>query len=458
MNLNAHRRLLCLLTGIICACPTLLDAQVPQLGFPVAGDNPYTVQIITVLDHSTDYFYDSNHHEVLAYTGEKGQAELWLPKGGCGPSGDPCGYYNPQYSSSNPVQFVANGNYVGAPLDSPVQLNILNYRGHSGYDYKYGPNTAIVAAQDGILYVPATDVINNPQGSYDPWCDFHTFYIDHGNGWTTWYLHADHLTVGSPPHACPNGYKTRYINQDEYIAYVHKGQPVAMVGNFAYGHAGGVGYHLHFEVRMHCDHSTGVMTGCLIVDPYGWEWTDKDPIDSIFCANNPQAPCAGIAQTGPLWSLSDWGLQQPFIDSVAIVPSSGGFTATINGRNFASPGALVSLWDRQGQYKALTLTPQPLTPAQIVVQLPNPPVTDPGAYVFKVKNPNGPRSPGFIAGVVSTLSTPLILDGTQAPGGGTFFGFGGFWAFTNRGESVFDAGVDLNGNQYFADFELSAGR
>ncbi|MBV9154805.1 MAG: hypothetical protein JO097_00975 [Acidobacteriaceae bacterium] len=55
----------------------------------------------------------------MAYTGEKGQAEAWLPNGGCSPSGKfgstpPCGHYNPAFSSLTGIpQFIANGSYVG---------------------------------------------------------------------------------------------------------------------------------------------------------------------------------------------------------------------------------------------------------------------------------------------------------------------------------------------------------
>ena len=223
-------------------------AQNFSIGFPITGQNPYTAPIITVLDHSTDYFYNPYHHSVVAYTGEIG-------KDRCSPSGKlngtpPCGYYNGAYSSSNPVQFLANGNYVGTSADSPYAQNVLNYRGHPGYDYAFGQGTIVVAAADGDLYVPAFDTVNNPSGN-DPYCYFHTFYIRHGNGWTTWYLHTAQIMVGSfssSPHAqCADGLKSStYPTSDTFVAHVSKGEPIATVGNFADGYAGGVGYSLWY--------------------------------------------------------------------------------------------------------------------------------------------------------------------------------------------------------------------
>jgi murein DD-endopeptidase MepM/ murein hydrolase activator NlpD len=437
------------------------DAQSIPIGFPISGQNPYTAPIITVLDHSTDYFYDKNQGQVAAYTGEQGVRTSSMP---CGPSGlPPCGYYNLNFvpnDTTSTLQFIVNGNYTGVSADAPDQYKVLNYRGHSGYDYGYGAGTVIVAAQSGTLYVPANDPVNDPGGN-DPWCTFHSFYIDHGNGWTTWYLHAARLLVGVSPHgACTNGIASN-IRYDEPIAHVSQGQSVAVVGNFANGVAGGVGYHLHFEVRRGCDLSSGAVKQCMVVDPYGWEWVRGDPIANNVCAPNPlnQQICA-TAQSAPLWDLNFMGVQQPVVTNVAVVPSSGGFSATITGQNFAS-GALVTLWSAQGRYFfPPALVPTSATNTQLVVQLPNPPVQDPTMFVLKVRNPGGPRSVGVPLTLSGESSVPLILNGQPAPGGGDFAGFAGFWSLTERGDGVFNAGVDTNGDgtpDYFADFEFSGG-
>jgi murein DD-endopeptidase MepM/ murein hydrolase activator NlpD len=482
---------------IVVLCVTALvrsaEGQSFAVGFPVPTDrnctsacpaqNPYAAQIITVIDHSADYFYDTEWKEVVAYTGEKGQAEAWLPNGGCGPSNQPCGYYNPNFSSGHPVQFITNGSYkgnAGPPPsgDSPYQLNVLNYRGHPGYDYSYGLGTAIIAAQDGTLYIPASDPVDDFGGT-DPWCKHHAFYIIDDRvpsatyGWATWYLHADKLTIGTPHLGfknatgtdCPNGMSSN-ISSDERIAPVNKGDQVAVVGGWEKGSPVGVGYHLHFEVRRGCEGPPiSSVRGCKDVDPYGWEWPGGDPIDGNHCykaiKTQPSVPCTG-AQAAPLWRLADWNLQQPVVTSINLVGSPGSYTATITGQNF-STSPLVTLWDGQRQYcndigqltcdeKMPTQCSAPCT--QIVVQLP---ISSPNSYVLKVRNPNGPRS----VGVPLSPSVQLVINGASAPGGGTFAGFSGFWSTNNRGETVFSAGVDTTGNgtpTYFGDFEFSAGQ
>ena len=121
-----------LTVALLAAGPVaIVSAQSFSIGFPVQGQNPYTAPIITVLDHSAPYFYDKNWTQVVAYTGEMG-------KDRCGPSDQPCGYYNPNFLAQDPsstLAFIANGSYVGTSADAPDQLKVLNYRGHSGYDY-----------------------------------------------------------------------------------------------------------------------------------------------------------------------------------------------------------------------------------------------------------------------------------------------------------------------------------
>lgn len=433
-------------------------AQNFTIGFPIAGQNPYTAPIITVLDHSADYFYNPIHHSVVGYTGEMGKDK-------CGPSGQPCGYYNGAYSTTNPVQFSANGNYVGYSGDNSLARNVLNYRGHSGYDYNYVQGTVVVSAADGDLYVPASDPVNNPAGTYDPYCDYHTFYIYHGSGWATWYLHTAIITVGSfssSQHGQCNGLEPAgtYGASDTFVAHVYKGQAVATVGNWADGYAGGVGYHLHFEVRRGCDISTGVTKGCLVLDPYGWEWDNGDTISQVRCLDS-EIICAS-AQAAPIWNMGDWGIQQPVVTNVALTGSAGSYTATISGQNFStSPPAQVTLWDQNNQYLAATLPNSAITipsSTQIVAQLS---ISTPPNYALKVGNPNGPRSVAVQLGVSSPVSSvPLVLDGQPAPGGGTIVTFKDFESFNNRSEAIFSAGIDTNGDgiaDYFSDFQYSGG-
>lgn len=376
------------------------SAATALLGFPVAGENPYTAPIISVLDHSARTFYDSSHTQVEGYTGELGS-------GGCGPSGEPCGHYN---DAGSP--FRINGHYTGnnGPTgDGGDATKVLNYRGHSGYDFGYGPGTPIVAAADGILRVPATDMINDPRGS-DPWCTYHTFYIDHGNGITTWYLHADHLTGGTP-HSCPSGTGSNIPADETIDTVVHKGDQVAVVGDFANGEPGDVGYHLHFEARSGCRFQAGEIQECKVIDPYGWEWLDTDPF-----ADGAYNPLAAF-QSGPMWDLPSLGLTLPVATKVALQTVGGGFRATITGGNF-SAGALVTLWNRRDQTFVDSASPSSLTGTQIDVQLPASDVIDPDNVVLKIENASGPRSHGVaLSGHGAANDHTVLILGRSVDGG-----------------------------------------
>lgn len=446
--------------------PWAIEAQSFVIGFPIANANPYTAPVITVLDHSSPYFYDKQHQEVQAYTGEMGEVA-------CGPSRQPCGYYNPNFTPDDPgdtSQFIVNGNYVGTNADcAPAgetppcleQVKVLNYRGHSGYDFAYASGTAVVAPADGDLYVPALDPINSP--SSDPWCTFHTIFIDHGHGWTTWYLHTDRLAAGAA-HPCTNGTGTT-ISADEFIGHVIKGQAIAYVGGFANGSATGISPHLHFEVRRGCEYPSGAVQNCLIVDPYGWEWMGTDPISNVI--QNPNTVYAGqpaaAVQIAPLWDLPEWNTQLPVVTGISLTPSSDGYTATITGKNFA-PQPEITMWSRSGYYWAATFIPIPneTSSSQITIDLPTATIPDPTQYVLKVRNPGGPRSAASALSLSGdSKSVPLLLSGISAPGGGTFAGFIGFESVSDRGQALFSSGVDLNGDgapDQFADFSWLAGK
>jgi murein DD-endopeptidase MepM/ murein hydrolase activator NlpD len=73
-----------------------------------------------------------------------------------------------------------------------------------------------------------------------PWDGFHTFFIDHENGFSSWYLHCDHLTKEIADILLPGGLP----NYDAYVE-VDSGQEIAVSGDW--GSEGS--YHLHFEVR-----------------------------------------------------------------------------------------------------------------------------------------------------------------------------------------------------------------
>jgi murein DD-endopeptidase MepM/ murein hydrolase activator NlpD len=87
---------------------------------------------------------------------------------------------------------------------------------HTGIDLRGGEGTPILAAQDGVVKSAGT------RGGYG-----NAVEIDHGNGVTTLYGHAQELEVKPGEH-------------------VHKGQEIGEVGMT--GRA--TGPHLHFEVRV----------------------------------------------------------------------------------------------------------------------------------------------------------------------------------------------------------------
>lgn len=376
----------------------------PLLGFPVKGQNPYTAPITTVLDHSAADFYSPAHTGVLAYTGESA-----IGKPG---AIAPYGYFHLGADDDNPVHFIVNGNYVGTTANRSA---VLNYSGHAGYDYRYGPGTAIIAPADGTLYIPASDAIYGRAG--DPWCALHAFYIDHGNGWSTWYLHADHLTLnggrladGKLPHVCDAWLQTR-IDHDERVGVVKRGETVAIVGNFARGFAGGVGYHLHFEVRRDCIVSPQdgpSIHGCHVVDPYGWEWPAPDPFASqeADSSHNPLA----ASQSAPLWDLSALSTMLPEISHVAMSHTYKGYWLDIMGHNFA-PGASISLWSSLGTQLVVTLNPMQLSDAHVRASIPDRLAHELGNLVVKLQNPRGPRSRG--TALSATTSVYRLSSGTE---------------------------------------------
>ncbi|HXR89268.1 MAG TPA: M23 family metallopeptidase [Steroidobacteraceae bacterium] len=372
-----------LLTGITVAADA---AKAPALTFPIRGRNPYTAPITTVLDHSATEFYDPNGSGVLAYTGE-------LASGARGVRA-PYGYFHGQAGSPAAAAFLVNGAYVGTGTDGAT---ILNYSGHAGYDYRYGAGTVIVAAADGNAYIPAGDAIYSRAG--DPWCALHAFYIDHGGGWATWYLHArgillngGRLANGAPPHSCPRGIDSR-IDRDEALGPVRRGEPIAIVGGFAHGQPGGVGYHLHFEVRRDCvllEAGVERIHGCRVVDPYGWEGSTSDPFRQSDRRGAPHNVLAA-AQRTPLWDLTAVGTSLPVVTAIHVRTTTARLELTIAGTGFRR-GAVITLWRKGDGSYAGRIRPRQLISTAIVADLPARFGRHIGELTLKVGNPSGPRS------------------------------------------------------------------
>jgi len=231
------------------------------LGFPLKGDSACTAAISSVMDHlgtpldpnagPSAGWFSKTKTDVGAYTGEVGTLLF-------GRNCDPPGFEN-----ANHIPFRVNGHYVGARCkgDERAPSLFLNYRGHPGYDYPVNSNTEILAPADGILRKAIRDTIDtcSMKISVSSWDAYHTFYIEHADGYSTWFLHASGLV---PPVSVE-------IEQKGY-AIVKKGQVVAYTGRFC----GCVSEpclnlpaHLHFEVRKNTPGDLDPSRG-RIVDPY----------------------------------------------------------------------------------------------------------------------------------------------------------------------------------------------
>ena len=192
---------------------------------------PYTATLTAILDHSGTpisdknvsgwYGGEDNDKEVLAYTGEVGKRE-W---------GWDWDYERPGYMNRGKEPFSINGDYEGV---KQWGSRYLNYDGHPGYDFKYG-YYPLLAPASGYLFKASVDTINGKRGKNTAWEGYHTFFILHHNGYTTWYLHAESLLPEIEASIGQNFSKPFYVKRGE------------MVGTS--GERGTGGPHLHFEVR-----------------------------------------------------------------------------------------------------------------------------------------------------------------------------------------------------------------
>lgn len=389
-----------------------VNAQTITLAFPLGKDplnglerNPYTAKITSVLDHSGAFagHCANTDYTIEAYTGEKGFKDK---------PGDKVGNYSCYgYGNVGPF-FVINGNYEDTSSNGPNAYGkytypVLYYDGHAGYDYACQSDEEVLAAATGTLYVLADAGMDDPiNGTPETW---NTIKIVHSGGWETWYLHT---RKGTNP---KNG--TTVAAKTTIGKCWHQGLTA--------------GDHLHFEVRLQEK----------IVDPYGWEWINADPL-----SKNSNALVPSVT---PLW-----GIPQPKIISASIVPSGSSFVATISGENFAS-GAVVTLWNKFLQYFVQAVTPPSsnVSPTQIIVTLPIFAPDVPENYVLKVKNPAGPRSKGWelsssasASNPLAAIGQPIALIGQSAGDGGTFSSLATFYDSNDLGNMVFNAEVDLNGD------------
>jgi GH25 family lysozyme M1 (1,4-beta-N-acetylmuramidase) len=208
------------------------------LSFPLPNRDAVTAKINTVFDHSMTSPYTADGI-VTAYTGEQGRSQYGQDYVTTINGNALYGFKN-----SSGTNFAVNGNYAGG--GSPSNLY---YDGHPGIDYRttdQAPNGQInvLAAAAGVAHC-VTPSSNN------------TIYVDHGNGYTTHYLHLSQRIVSD-------------------AAPVSRGQIIGVSGDT--GSPGSP--HLHFEV-----HLNGVP-----VDPYGWQGAGPDPYAAASNVNLWTAP------------------------------------------------------------------------------------------------------------------------------------------------------------------------
>jgi murein DD-endopeptidase MepM/ murein hydrolase activator NlpD len=183
------------------------------LSFPLRGCNAYNAPINAVFDYSSpNYNYDEF---VISYTGEMGEKRH--------------GFREDGYSQDSGENFVINGNYMAANLGAQY----LFYDGHPGIDYKTG--------YDANLYSTGPGTFNYWGGKYN------IGFIDHNNGYRTYYLHTEYYV---------------FSDGDQISA---GGILIGISGDK--GSEGGP--HLHLEIRKQIGNTW------VEVDPYGWRANEE---------------------------------------------------------------------------------------------------------------------------------------------------------------------------------------
>ncbi|HEY9173065.1 MAG TPA: peptidoglycan DD-metalloendopeptidase family protein [Verrucomicrobiae bacterium] len=310
--------------------------------FPIVGLSQTSANVSAVFDHMMTAA-NTPGTGVIAYDGEVGTIKdtSWSTDGGHGLL---YGYKK------------TDGSAVSLPLGHYTGGSTLFYEGHTGYDFPYDHSHEVVAAAGGIVH-KEDDASNQ-------------IWIDHGNGYSTWYLHM----LPADTAALVEG------------ATVTQGQHLGYCGNY-YNTAGGVGYHLHFTVKKGSDR----------VDPYGWSGSGEDPYYTRFGVRNEvlwsaTAPVPTITSVSPT-SMPASSANQPF---------------TINGSNF-DPAATLTVDPPTGSNIESTeakFTSKSAT--RLVYQLNN--GSDIGTWQVRVNNPGGVSS-AWASFMVTDGGTPVQLTG-----------------------------------------------
>jgi len=203
------------------------------LGFPLRGYTPYTAPVSGVMDNSvlerTPIEFYVPGDVIKTFNGEKGEKIYGFTY-----LDEPHYYAWLAYMNSTQTDFFPPSSTGARPLNY-TKGPWLSYAGMPGYNYDVPAGTPVLATADGKLYKAVVDPVNGAGYDY-----YQNSYIDHQNGWYSWYLYAP-LTPAILAEINLSGF-----------AQVTKGQ---VIGNT-------IGDHLHFEVRADgSDHQN-------VVDPY----------------------------------------------------------------------------------------------------------------------------------------------------------------------------------------------
>ncbi len=287
------------------------------LTFPLCDHSDTDTIINTVMDHySPSRWYDKDKTTV-PFSGEAA-SKIW------GYSTKTTPYdCTDLYQNSSATPFSLGGRYSGVSSCADKGLAssyFLSYDGHPGFDFNVASGGELRATADGDLIVPATDLVNCPRGSCGPnnvspgQC-FNTFYIDHHNGYTSWYLHAlDHNTPGP-------------VKRGQLIGHSGKTDCISAIGA-----------HLHYELRLGTDTP---------IDPFGWQGgpttlqdTQTLGVGDPYIYSDPSAPKStqiNWAHLGAyLWTSS--GTRWDF----TLIGNSLGWTP-INVENFSIQNGAINL-------------------------------------------------------------------------------------------------------------------
>ncbi len=228
---------------------------------PKETGNPYTHTCSAIQDHS-----EKGDGKIIAYDGQVAEGALYDPTPDDGEL--PAILEYAHSDASKYFEFdLLNYNDLYAPNDKQYYLS---YDGHRGYDYPQTRGKKILAAASGNLFL-ATEITDSEQSDFwrndsiaekfsniiYSWDDYHTFYIIHSSGYSTWYLHADDLSDGVEEQIRTNGYAE--VKRGDHIGYVGDKAPPTKP----------VGIHLHFAVRKTTGTTASGEYISELVDPYG---------------------------------------------------------------------------------------------------------------------------------------------------------------------------------------------